>query len=318
MRRALFVTEKFCEGHPDFGWTNNFHQTFGTFQQAKPEWNFNTIHIDEAFVTYGIHIDEILPKYCLHHAIDVVFFCLLGDSNLNPTQKSFDLLKSLGVKMCFIWPDCGPGWAINTMYSLQSVADLQVSWDQASSEFHDLLPPLPNFIKLWAPQDETLYYPALSYSYEVTFLGSRYYPLRQNLLEELTQRMPRQLHVAGGQREGKLSPAEYARQIRESKIILNLPHHPLGFWQLKSRVMEALASRCLVIELQNPATSQLLEPSKDYVAASSIEDMVDRANFFLNHPELADKIARNGYETYLAKYTARHYWGTIFHHLKYE
>ena len=318
MRRALFVTEKFCEGHPDFGWTNNFHQTFGTFQQAKPEWNFNTIHIDEAYVTYGVHIDDVLPKYCLHYDINVVFFCLLGNSPLNPTAKSFELLKSLGVKLCFIWPDCGPGWAIETMYRLESVADLQISWDQASSDFHSKLPTLPNFMKLWAPQDATLYYPSTIKGYEVTFLGSRYYSLRQQLLEQLTQKMSHRLHIAGGQREGKLSPAEYARQMRESKIILNLPQHPLGFWQLKSRVMEGLACQCLVIELDNPATSQLLKPDKDYVAACSVADMVDKAEFYLKNPAQADRIAKGGFETYRTRYTAQHYWDIIFQHLKYE
>lgn len=313
-RRALFVMEKWCDASPEVGFTNNFHQTLGTFLQAKPEYPCNTIHIDEAHVTYGQHINDILPKYCLHHDVHVVFFCLIGKSNLNPSIATLNSLKSLGIKLCFIWPDCGPGWATETMYSYQSIADLQVSWDQAQSSFHSQLPLLPNFIKLWAPQDDTLYYPSETKTRDVTFLGSRYYPLRQHLIALLSAKIPNLL-VAGGQREDKLSPSMYAKLIRESKILLNLPHHPLGFWQLKSRVMEGLACKCLVIELQNPSTSQLLRPNEDYVEATSIEDMADKAQFFLNNPDQAAIIARNGHQTYQAKYTAQHYWDTIFKQL---
>jgi len=314
--RVLFVTEKWCDGSPAVGMTNNLHQTIHTFQQAKATYNFNTIHLDEASVTYGTHIDEILPKYCLQWDINIVFFCLLGNSPLNPSRQTYNALKSLGIRLCFIWPDTGPGWATDTMYDLQDVADLQVSWDQAQSEFHSNLSPLANYLRLWAPQDDTLYFkPVEDRVTDVTFLGSRYYPLRQDAVQYLASKLP-SLSVSGGQREAKLSPTEYAKKIRQSKILLNLPHHPLGFWQLKSRVLEGLACETLVIELKNPATSQLLTAGQDYVEADSLEDMVEKTQFYLHNPEAGAIIAHKGYITYHAKYTAQHYWDMIFYHIK--
>lgn len=315
--RVLFVTEKWCDGSPNVGWTNNFHNTFNSFQQCKPSYNFNTIHIDESYVTYGKHIDEVLPKYCLHWDVHIVFFCLLGDSPLNPSVGTLNQLKELGIKLCFLWPDSGPGWATDTMLSLTSLADLQVTWDRADSEFHRTLPVIPNILRLWPPQDNHLFtfneYD--SRAFKVSFVGSRYYPARRDVVDYLKSQLP-ELHVSGGQREDKLSPYEYAWVVRQSEIMLNLPMHPLGFSQIKSRVVESMACGTMVVELKNGSTSQLFEPSKDYVEAESFEDMVVKAKFYLANANERIKIAQAGRSKYLLNYTAQHYWNTIFEQLK--
>jgi len=317
---ALFVTEKWCDGTPNVGWTNNFHNTFTTFQRCNPKWNFNTIHIDEAHVTYGCHVDNILPKYCLKWGVQVIFFCLLGDSNLNPSPATYHQLKELGIKLCFIWPDSGPGWATDTMYGLD-MADLHVTWDQARSEFHDKLPPLPNLLKLWCPQDEKMFrgefYSANPKKQDVVFAGSRYYRERQQMLEFLTAKLP-ELYVVGGQREDRLTPEAYAEVVRNHKIMLNLPRHPLGFFQLKSRVIESLACMTLVIELKNPSTSQLLTPGLHYVEAETLEDMVEKTKYYLKDENKTqrEEIALMGHLKYHNNYHARNYWAKIFEHLK--
>lgn len=313
--RVLMVTEKWVDGIPSVGLTNNFHQLFNTFQTCKPQYEFNTLHIDESQVVYGHHIDEILPKYCLHWDINIIFFCLLGNSPLNPSKEVLQQLKELGIYLCFIWPDTGFGWALDTMYGLGTLADLHVSWDRASSDVHDKLSILPNHLKLWAPQDETLYqwHDLDDRCFDVSFVGSRYYPSRQQFLTQLKSKIP-SLNIVGGQREDKLSPIAYASKIKHSKIMLNLPQHPLGFWQLKSRVLESMACATMVIELKNPSTSQLFKPSVDYVEAESLDDMAEKAKYYLDNPQERLRIVSAGYSKYLMNYTAQHYWDKIFEH----
>ena len=313
--KVIVVSEKWCDGSPDVGMTNNFHQLFRTFQQCKPTYNFNTIHIDESWVTYHEHIDKILPKYCLHHMPKIVFFCLLGDSHLNPSLDTYLELKELDIFLCFIWPDSAT-WAVDKMYKLneRSLANLHVSWDQPSSDYHTNMCRFKNLLKLWAPQDPSLYHLGFynqTKDIDVSFVGSRYYPLRQDAVGYLQKNLE-SLVVVGGQREDKLSPEAYAAQIKNSKIVLNLPQHPAGFYQLKSRVLESIACGSLVIELKNPSTSQLFEPEKDYVAVESLDEMISKTRFYLNHPQERLAIVNSAYTKYIKNYTAQHYWDTIF------
>ena len=314
---VLIVSEKYCDGRPNMGWTNNFHNSFNTFQQSKPSYQLHTLHLDEAQVVYGRHIDDILPKYCLHWDINIVFFYLLGNSPLNPSGSTYDALKNLGVTLCFIWPDTGPGWATDAMQNLQGVADLHVTWDMARSDFHNNLPPLHNLLKLWTPQDRFLY-EFTDYDsrvFPISFVGSRYYQQRQDTIAYLQTKLP-ELNVKGGQRDDKLTPYEYAWIVSHSAIMLNFPQHPLGFTQLKGRVLESMACGTLVVELKNDSTSQLFTPGTDYVEASTLDEMAEKARFYLNNPQERIKIASAGRAKYLSNYTGQHYWDAIFKRIK--
>jgi hypothetical protein len=314
--RVLFVTEKFVDGIPSAGLTNNFHNLFNTFQQSKPDYQFNTLHIDESSVVYGKHIDEVLPQYCLHWDVNIVFFCLLGDSPMNPTKATFEKLKGLGITLVFVWPDTGQGWACDTMYGLGNLADLHVTWDRPVSAFHQYLKPLDNCLPLWAPQDEHLYkWKSMDFRpIKIGFYG-RPFLQRAADLAYLSREIPEFRH-GGGQREQRLSPELYARQIQDTEIVVNFPTHALGFTQLKSRVLEVMACNTLLFELKNASTSQLFEPNKDYVECESIQDVVEKYKYFSNNRVELGRIAHNGNVKYQQFYTAQRYWDKIFERIK--
>lgn len=311
----LFVTEKWCDGSPGVGLTNNFHNLFNSFQQNNREHQFNTIHIDESYVVYRRPIDDVLLNYCENWKVDIIFFCLLGDSAINPSPETFLKLKNKGIKQCFIWPDTGQGWAINTIYSLEQVADLQVSWDMPTSNFHDKLPKISKYLSLWTPLDNKLYAwkPIENRPNDIAFFG-RPFLERQKYLSYIQSKLPN-FTFGGGQREQRLSPECYAESIGNSKIIINFPYHALGFSQLKGRVLESMASGSLVLELENKSTSLLFEAGHDYVSCSSIDDMIEKSKYYLNDEKELERVATNGYKKYFNNYTAKHYWDLIFKNL---
>lgn len=316
MKNALFVTEKWCDGTPEMGLTNNFHNLFNSFQQSVPEYNFNTLHLDESYYIYGRSMDDILVRYCSQWKVDIIFFCLLGGFSENPSFQTFVKLKELGVKLCFIWPDTGQGWAINTMYALENIADLQVSWDRPVSEFHNNLPKLSKYLSLWAPQDSKMYnFKSIEdKEHDIAFFG-RPFLKRANDLAYLKSKIPNFIS-GGGQREQKLSPEQYAYAIGNSKIIINFPYHALGFSQLKSRVLEAMASGSLVFELKNESTSQLFEANQDFVEYQSLDDAVEKYVYYINNLEEMKRIAKNGYIKYLNYYSGKCFWKKIFENIE--
>ena len=313
--KILLCFEKYCDFNPDMKLTNSYHNFLASFSQSKPECIFHTIHQDECQLVYKKHIDEILPEYCKKWGINKIMFILLGESSCNPSIPIYNKLASMGISLCFHWPDTSPGWAVDTMYSLGELADLHVSWDVPKSDFHSSLPKLNNYISLWAPQDRNLYR-FKSYkdkSKKVAFYG-RPFLQRAKHLEYIKSKLE-DFYFGGGQREESLSPEDYADSVADSKIILNFPAHGFGFSQLKSRVIEAMACGSLVIELENDSTPTFFEAGKDYISCSSIDDMIAKADYYVNNEEEAEKIALSGYNKYINNYTARHYWDLVFGNL---
>lgn len=302
----LFVTEKWCDARPDLGFTHNFNNYFYTFSQYEAG-HLNMIHLDESFLVYDTHIDEVLVDFCVANKIKVIFFSLLGDSPLNPSMATLQKLKNLGVYLCYFWHDTGPGWAIQTIGKLKSVSDLHLAVDNSSYQ-HEYLN-ADNFLTLWTPQNKNLYYPQKQ-DIEVSFVGSPRYSDRMRYLTQLFSRNPKVV-IRGGQREEKLSINKYAELIRRSKIGLNFASHSLGFSQTKGRVYEIIGSGSLLLEDRNPQTAKLFTPNEDYIEFDGIDDLVNKIEYYSTHEDERAKIAKQGYEKFVTKYTSWHFWDTV-------
>lgn len=317
--RLLFVTERWCDGTPNLGLTNNFHNLFNTFSQAQGDrYNWNTIHLDEAAVVYGTHIDEILPKYCLQWDIKVIVFSLLGQSPVNPSKACYEKLKSLGVYLCFMWPDTGIGWPTQTINQLENLADLNIIWDNPTSSAHNALTKSNKWLELWVPQDQTMFYTDKQ-TIPVSFIGSDRYADRTQYLNFFKSKLPEYTQfIRGGQREEKLSPESYARLIRQSSIGINFAASPAGFWQTKGRIFEILASSSLLLESKNPATEKLFTPGEDYVEFTTPEDLVEKTKYYIENQTERRMIAESGHKKYMEKYTAYHFWEAIMDRIERE
>lgn len=311
-KKVLFVTEKFCDGTPDLGLTNNFHNLFNSFSiDFGSQYNWNTIHLDEAYVVYGSHVNNFLVDYCKKWKVDIIIYSLLGGSPLNPAPETFQNIKDLGIYQCLMWPDTGPGWGFDVIREIGDKVNLNVSWDNPTiidSSFKFSY--IHNHIDLWVPQDISLFYPQENQDLDISFIGSpRYYDRRLILQKIISSGI--NLSIRGGQREEMLSPEDYASLIRRSKINLNFSLSPANFFQCKGRVYETLACKTLLLEFKNPSTSRLFTPGYDYIEFSTMEELISAIKYYSENEEERKKIAQQGYNTYKEKYSSKIFWQKI-------
>jgi hypothetical protein len=301
--KVLFVTEKWCDGLPHMGLTNNYHNLFSTFKNTQPETEFSVIHLDECAHVLKTHIDNVLPKAINKFNPNIVVFSLLGKSPLNPTERSFSFLKEKNIKMIFMWPDIGVDWGRPEIEgSLKPFADLHVCWGSENN-----LNLKEKILWMWCPQDENLFNPSQEKTIPVSFIGSPRYHERMRYLQFLINSNVN-VTIDGGQREKRLSPKEYADLIRKTKINLNFPYSPSGFDQCKGRVWEILATKGFLLERKNSATERMLTPGKDYVDYTDEADLLNKINYFLAHEEERRAIEEHGFKTYNEKYSAKIFW----------
>ena len=312
--KVLFVTEKWCDADPDKGLTNNYHNLFSTFKNVLPDIKFSIIHIDEYSAVKKKHIDNFLPTLVDRVEPDIIIFSLLGKSHLNPTDLSYEHIKSKGCKTVFMWPDMFEGWGIPQIeeFNEKGFADLHVCW---GSE-RNIATEYENLIWLWAPQDETMYYPIdePDKRIDVSFLGSPRYAERQNYLRYLLTNGV-QIHIGGGQREEALSAHNYAELMRNSKISLNFPEGPEGLDQCKGRVWEILATKSLLLERKNSAIKNFLAPGQHYVEFENEADLVEKIQYYIDNEDERCYIAQKGHNIYKRKYNATVFWNTIMEKL---
>ena len=105
IEKALFITEKWCDGDPRKGITNSYHNLFGTFSFTFPEASMGVLHLDEIPLLHGKHVDSFIPQAIDAYNPDVVIVSHLGSSELNPNISSYSYIKSKGIPICFTWPD---------------------------------------------------------------------------------------------------------------------------------------------------------------------------------------------------------------------
>lgn len=312
MKHLLFVTEKWCDAKPKLSFTNNFHNSFNSFSRSVDNWSFDTLHIDEAALTYKADINEVLIRYCENNKPDLIIFSLLGATPYNPSDNTYRKLREMNIKTCVFWPDTGPSWGMQTIEEINDLVDLHVSWDNPRSNWHDSYPKRNNHISLWTPEDDSLFYPTLEKSIDVSFLGSvNGYRERIAILSTLRESFPDAI-ISGGQRTSRLTPSAYAELIRNSKIGVNFPISQSGvFYQAKGRIFEYTASNCLLIDIKNPATEGFFKPNEDYIEAFSEKDLMEKIKYYLEHEDERKRIALKGHQTFSEKWTAKIFWETL-------
>ncbi len=307
---VLFVTEKWCGSDPKLGFANYFDNLFNTFAEQRLECNMHTLHHDEAYQLYGVHIDTVLPKYCSDNDIQIIFFSFGGSSNKNPSIDSFKKLQEMGIFINFIWYDNNPS-DFATREKIKEFIDLNIIIDYPRSVFHDSIERTSRDLYVWTPESEFSFYPA-SQDIDISFIGSYRYPERINYLRSIASYIPN-LFIAGGQRESQLSFSAYSSLIRRSKIGINFCGNPSGnYQQVKGRVFEIIASKSLLMEEKNEGTSHFFTPGEDYIEFCNTEDLIYKIRFYSQNPEQRLKIVENGYNKYMSSYNSKIFWETVF------
>lgn len=319
MLRVLFVTEKWPAHNPDFGLTNSYHNLFGAFNSTGLG-SFTVIHPDAYFLEQDEPIDRFLVHYALKHQPDIIVYTwVTGKSygpdfrlgHFNPRIRTWDLLKGVSPKTKlvavwwdFVWPVSQEVASFLEMFDLHIPID--ISFDEAPT----------SVMSLWTPQDPILYHAPVSGNREIpVLLPGRNRPERGQLVE-LLERVGISIKQAGGQKDDRFSPEDYAQLFQQSKIVVDLT--PVLH---KGRAWETTLSGALLLAADSSQINRWFIPDFEYVtyrvqqkdgkAVVDVRDMADKIRYYLEHDAERCEIAQRGYEKAQTEYSATKWWQRI-------
>lgn len=93
-----------------------------------------------------------------------------------------------------------------------------------------------------------------------------------------------------------------ADKYRESKVCFNISIKD----DINMRCFEVMSTKSFLLTNRIPTMSELFEDGKHLVMYDSVEDAIEKANYYLSHDEEREKIAEAGFQEVRAKHTFRH------------
>lgn len=157
---------------------------------------------------------------------------------------------------------------------------------------------------IWLPHAvEPLAYPKLDLltkKYDVCFVGHVSSGNRVDALDVLFREFPNFFY---GQRLFE----EAARKYAESKICFNIAMTD----DANMRNPEVMATGSFLLTNRIPGLEELFEDGKHCVMYNNLDDMVDKAKYYIEHDTEREAIAEAGYRHVIANHTIQHRVNTI-------
>jgi hypothetical protein len=108
-----------------------------------------------------------------------------------------------------------------------------------------------------------------------------------------------------------LTPEEYAGLIRDSRAVINLSVKPSTVRYVSGRVLQAIASKSLLIEERNEPITQIFTPYRHFIPFDSKEELAIAIEFSVQCSDLVDRITEAAYMKYLHEHSSKIGWGRI-------
>ncbi len=150
----------------------------------------------------------------------------------------------------------------------------------------------------------------------VSFMGmtANHYEYRAKAIAQIKQ-MGISVYTGGGYTQ-RVSLQKMADIYRDSLFVLNFSGKPDRIVQCKGRVMEATLCGACLIEFNNPETNRWLQPDVSYLAYDSINDIPDKVQYLLEHPEKLQQIRQAGTRRAQELFGASKVWQKILEFAK--
>ena len=241
-----------------------------------------------------------------------------------PTVKAFQILKSqFNIPITMFWFDIHVQQFVQLLINYSSIADLHVMFG-AHTTSHIPLPTGIKYIYAGLPFENCYSnLPNVNKDIDIGFLGTSW----KNRAPYITALSERgfNIYTAGGllPKDSTIVPyskentswmpyTDYLALISRLKISLNFSQLAEGRSQVRARVWETLLCRSLLFEEDNLTTPEYFTPYIDYVPFNSVEDLIFKIEYYLEHEEECDNIRYQGWETVNKCYSATVFWQNIF------
>jgi len=303
---VLFITEKWCEGNPDFGPSNDEHNFSGSLEASNLATQDN-IFVDEYHRQHHRAFDTKLLLKCIKNKPDLIFISWYRSPNFQTLKF---IRERFHIPIIVWWGD-----SVNHMDEAESFlpfVDLNLVVDSTTAYLQTTCQP-EKYLAMWTPQDPRIYYdPNTQRDVDICFTGTMTnHPDRLAGISALRLNGI-DVYQTGGQREYRLPTDEYAHTYMRSKIALNFCYHPNLATQLKGRVFEITLCGAMLLESENSETAKWFEPMVEYVPFSDEKDLVEKVKYYLTHESERMDIAAKGHQKAKEMYTAERFWKTVF------
>ena len=155
----------------------------------------------------------------------------------------------------------------------------------------------------------------------VRFTGSLYEP-RTTFLRQLSDELAKtghNLEILGREPgSNRVNDSEYWRRLYTAAIVVTTTdqiNQSGADWtwvhQLVFRYLEVLVSGSLLLAPRVSGVSRYFDPDKHFVCYESLADAAEKARYYLDHPEEAEKIRRTGHDKAASLIRSRSFWMLI-------
>jgi hypothetical protein len=310
----LFVTEKWCDGSPQAGITNSYHNLFGSLELADIA-SFEALHFDEYFLQHGRNVDNELLRFCHEKRPDVVVSTYLcNPAKMNVKKETWEHIQKMGIPVVFIWFDAVLPFVADIANSLAPYSALSVALDTSDIE----VPNKDKFLGMWTPQDTRYYFnPHTKRDIDVCFLGSTKGYIDRIVGIEALKYNGIEVMQMGGQRENPLPLESYVNIMQRSKICLNFPRYRgvPNLVQAKGRIFEATLCGAMLMDGDNDQTKKWFTSGGHYVSFTDESDLVAKVKYYLEKEDERNEIAQAGWLHCSTFYSPRSFWKTIFNRI---
>ncbi len=291
--KILFVLDKWCAADLKFGiseWETNMWQSFETTGLGS----YEKFHMDEYYHTHKEKGDKALLDKIETYAPDIICMIIYRMPGSDPSVPDWETLKSIRDKyetpVVNIWGDLEIPEQIQIAKALQPYVTLNYATASTAALKRINMP--EKFFYIWVPKNPTIFNdPGKNRNVDLSYLGS----MKKDRISRIGYLKDNGIDVyrGGGEREQHLSTIQYADVFQRSKITLSFSRGAYSH-VINARPFEAMLCGTMVLEQENFETPKLYIPYVDYVPYSSNRDLLEKCNYYLEHNEERETIARNG------------------------
>lgn len=313
--KLLYVGMKYDYGDKSRGFSfehRNFYHPLQCYCKRR-DWDF--VHYD--FMERGLNIGIDLMTQELYELArkerPTYLFAVLFDFHRDPLHEAFKQISTLGTTTIHWF--CDDHWRFEK-YSSVVAPHFDYICTTANSA-------LPKYKKLgisqkviktqWACNHE-LYIPHdIKKDVDISFVGQPH-GNRVEVLSKLTESGLRLVVFGfGWENRPRIPFHQMVRLFSRSKINLNLSNSStLIVQQIKGRNFEMPGTRSFQLTSNAENLTEYYVDGKEIVIFNSVEELIDKAKYYLKNEDERNEIAINGYKRTIAEHTWHHRFGEIF------
>ena len=315
VNRVLFLLEKYCDADPAHGPTNSESQLIGAIESTGLVGQIKRFHFDVLTKQMGKDkMGQLLLEDCQMFKPDLVIYTPIQGPLGQHFNPPAEILSQLGVKIhTHLWDTQGDD---NHVISQIPYSDtIGIVDSVVGHRFGDD----PKIIQSYAAVDPKYFHDkGLERDIGISFVGPLSSPNRTSYVRFLINNGV-DVHMAGGQRQARISWEQYSNIMARSKISLNFSRNPYdGTSQMKARALEIMTCGAMLLEEDGEQTKRFFKEEVDFVSFDSPETLLKRVRHYLEHASEREMIARAGHDKATELYNARNCWGYIFEKIGFQ